>query len=443
MSPAGFTFKAHGYRLYDVPRASYPYARHAPVSRTDAELHDVQGVRMVQVNGRVFDHPVAQAAYGLSNLESFRITQDEFYLARARKQADRLIRRATRNGGSWYFPYSFSFDLHGLAEERVRPPWYSGMAQGQALSLFVRLAEATGEKQYRTAADATFASFLRPRGRATPWTVWVDGDGFLWLEEYAGPQPDRTYNGMMFGAWGLWDYWRLTKDARAEHLWDGALTTVVAYAPTIRNPGWVSSYCVSHPWSTAVGYHFIHISQLASLYEMSHHRDLARYAELLVDDYPPDVRGVASIGAGRHVAYRFDGNGRVVGRRTTVLVRPSSAPIDRRTRVKGRSGIWYRVSAGSLRGYYLPERAPSIVLRGSYLPMSWNPARLARLTGGPVVVRSFTSDGSVGRSRRVTPSEVPAFGVSSTAHWNGVRQALVADGPLAGYWVPLGSVAFG
>jgi hypothetical protein len=250
---------------------------------------------------------------------------------------------------------------------------------------------------------------------------------------------------MMFGAWGLWDYWRFTGDSRARRLWDGALTTLVAYAPTIRNAGWVSSYCVSHPWSMVVDYHLIHISQLASLHQMSHHPALARQTEAFVEDYPPpDVRGVVAFAAGRHAAYRFDGNGRAIGRRTLTLARPSSAPAGRRTRIKGRSGIWYLVTAGALRGHYVRERPPSVALRGGYLPISWTPARPARLAAGRAVVgHTFATNGTITGSRRITPSAVTTFGVSRTEHWNGVRQALVADGPLAGHWIPIAAVTFG
>jgi len=443
--PLGFTVKAFGYALEQVARDAYPYARGTPVARTDAGVHDAAGVRMARVNGTLYDHPVAQASYGLENLESYRLTNDGFYLTRAQAQADRLVSRAVRVGGALYLPYPFSFDLHGLTTQRVFAPWYSAMAQGQALSLFVRLAEVTGQAKYRTAADGVFASYLRPRGSATPWTVWVDANGYLWLEEYAGAHPDRTYNGLMFGAFGLWDYHRLTGDDRARLLWDAAVTTVVAYAPTIRNAGWLSSYCLSHEWSVVETYHLIHISQLASLYAMTHHPALARYAEVFLTDYPPPaVSGLVRFAAGTYVGYRFDATGKIVARTTVRLARTSSAPADQRIRIKGRAGMWYHVTAGSLRGYDVQERVGSVVLRGSYQALTWAPARTGRLAAGaPVTGYAFAADGSVTGSRRITPATATSFGVSRTAEWNAVRHGLAADGPLAGLWVPLTSVTFG
>jgi D-glucuronyl C5-epimerase C-terminus len=443
-APRIFTFNTHGFGLYDIPRESYPYALNSPVDRIDTGTHDPSEVRMALVNGKLYDHPVGQATYGLANLESYRITNDSFYLRRAEQQAGRLISRAVVAGGAWYVPYPFSFDLHGLVSQRIYEPWYSAMAQGQILSLLVRLAETTGDARYRAAADGVFATYLRPSTTSRPWTVWVDRGGYLWLEEYAGPHPDRTYNGQMFAAWGLWDYWRLTGDARARHLWDGALTTVVAYAPTIRNAGWLSSYCLSHQWAIAETYHLIHISQLATMYSMTHNPALAQYSEAFMDDYPPPgVAGAVRFGAGHCVGYKFTYAGAVVARRTTTFSHPASAPADLRTRIKGRSGMWYRITAGVLGGYYVQERPRTVVLGGMYLPLEWNPTRTGLLAAGRAVIGyEFAADGAVTGSRRVTPSAVTSFGVSRTAHWNAARHALAVNGPLAGLWVPLAAVTF-
>lgn len=440
-TPLTFDFKTLGFQAHDLPRESHPYARSDPIARIDAEPHDRNGVRIVVVAGRRYDHPVAQATFGLNNLESYRVSGDNLYLDRAAAQARRLMDRAKRHGGAWYLPYPFRFDLHGLAGESMVPPWFSAMAQGQALSLFVRLYEVTGEPQYRTAADAVFASFLRPRATSRPWTVWIDTSGYLWLEEYAGPRPDRTYNGQIFAAWGLWDYWRLTDDPRAGRLWDGALTTIAAYAPTIRNPRWISSYCLSHQWSTVWTYHEIHIQQLATLYTLSHDARFAQYAETFVQDYPPPVvHGVVRFAVGVHTGYVFAADGRVVRRATVTLIRPSSAPADQRIRVRGQPGLWYRMTAGALAGYYVQEQpaASRVVLHGRYLGFTWSPARVGHLPAGRAVTGyTFDSSGSVTGSRRVHPAEATTFSVSQTAQWNAERYALAATGPLTGYWIPV------
>ena len=243
----------------------------------------------------------------------------------------------------------------------------------------------------------------------------------------SGLRPDRTFNGLIFSLWGLWDYWRLTKDARAQSLWDGAITTVLAYASSIRNAGWASSYCMSHPWSIVTKYHLIHIVQLATLYRMSHHPALARYAEALVGDYPPPaLKGTVSLPAGRLTGFCFSSKGRVLRHRTLRLSRRASVSTDNRVRIKNR-GIWYRVTNGPLEGLYVPESPPTVVLQGSCVSMDWDPVRSGRLAAGREAVgRVFTASGAVVQTRRVSPSEATPVGVSRTACWNGVRHAYVA-----------------
>jgi hypothetical protein len=296
LPPLQFTFQRAGHGLYDLPDHRLPYREAVP--RRDAGLRDRHGVRMYRDRGRLVDHPVAQAAYGLANAEKYRASRDEFYLRRAEDQARRLLDRATEHRGAWYLPYPFDFSLHGMAHERLRAPWYSAMAQGQALSLFVRLHELTRDPTYRRAADGVFASFLQPGPRlvpgrvagaglppaAAPWVVFVDGRGYLWLEEYASRRPDRTFNGHIFAAWGLWDYWRMTRDGRAAQLWDGALTTLRAYYPTMRRPGGPSRYCVSHPVYDAK-YHEVHVVQMRMLAAMTRNTVFARFAAQLAADH--------------------------------------------------------------------------------------------------------------------------------------------------------------
>src|SRR5829696_5179286 len=138
------------------------------------------------------------------------------------------------------------------------------MAQGQALTLFVRLFEATGKAEYRIASDGVFASFRFAQGGPEPWTVRLLGSN-LWLEEYAGPVTDGTFNGHMFAAFGLWEYWRLTKSGTARLLLQGALASVKDRAPELRVSGWRSHYCLEHQ-EDAGRYHFTHIHQLHKLY---------------------------------------------------------------------------------------------------------------------------------------------------------------------------------
>jgi hypothetical protein len=437
LPPLTFTFKASDYTIADMPRERYPYARTSPIPLVDSGVHDAAGVRMHRIGNTLYDHPVGQAGYGLENLESYLLTDDPAYLNRAKAQAQRLIDRARKVVEAWYLPYPFDFNLHGVAADRMVAPWYSAMAQGQAISLFIRLYEATGDETYRNAADGVFASFLRPRSTSSPWVVWVDSQQHLWLEEYPRNPSDRTLNGHLFATFGLWDYWRLTQDERAKKLYQGAVTMAVDYFPQFRNTSWISQYCLQHPTRLSDKYHLIHIREFFLLFGMSRNLAVARIAENLIKDYPPpEVSGSVRFAAGTHEGVVFTSSGTVSSRKTITLTRASSAPADRRIRIKGQPGFWYRITAGALASHYVQEKWAISTLQGRYVRYDYYPARRATMNPNTQYIGiEFDSAGRTLSEVRVTPTTATSFGVVQTAVFNGREHLLAETGPLAGRWI--------
>ena len=83
----------HRTGLVPVDGASLLYAG-SPTPRVDSGTHDSAGVRMALRDGRLYNHPVGQAQYGLLNVSTYLLSHDAFYLNRAVAQANRLV--ATR-----------------------------------------------------------------------------------------------------------------------------------------------------------------------------------------------------------------------------------------------------------------------------------------------------------------------------------------------------------
>ena len=146
---------------------------------------------------KIWEHPVAQIQYGLINLNSYRLTKNRAYLDIAVANAQRNIDRKVESAGAWYYPYDFDFAVHGDTTETLKAPWYSAMAQGQALSLFVRLYEYTKDEKWKAAADATFASLRQAPEGTAPFASRVDGERSALVrgvpavpgrEQRAGPQ---------------------------------------------------------------------------------------------------------------------------------------------------------------------------------------------------------------------------------------------------------------
>jgi hypothetical protein len=432
-SSVPFRFKRYDFEI--SPRTRPPYSLTSPGPVEGWGVVDRFGVRVADLGGRLYDHPVGQAQYGINLVESYRITSDSRYIAKARMQAQRLIDRADGYTGGWFYPYPFRYALHGVYEI-YEPPWYSHMAQGQALTLFCRLGRITGEEKFRGAADHTFLSYLVKAGNGHPWGVYVI-DGLLWFEEYANPRAvrgDLTYNGHIFSGWGLWDYWLWTGDERARVMLQGALTTAVDVSPQIRSRQWRSRYCVLHG-KDAGDYHTTHIGQHLINHGMTGHSSFAEIADLLAYDFPRQgVSGTIRFNSGGHTGYRFDSHGNVLAQKTIDLSSRSYAPSEERDKVMNRKGIWYRVAAGTLDGYRVRETPGRLYQLGECAALGYRVDRRGRaFVDHP---RAYTID-SAGRMTSVTTDYHvgDTVAIDRRAYLNGVQHLRLPDGPRAGRWL--------
>ena len=439
-------FATLGYRPRSITAQAHPYALSSPIGLVDQGVHDADGVRMLRIGTTLFDHPVGQALYGLANVSSYDLTGDARYLDRAIAQATRLLDRKIVSRDAWYFPYPYDFALHGLAPETMRAPWYSAMAQGMALSLFVDLYQRTSDDSWLTAATGTVASFANEPQAGMPWTVHVDDAGYLWLDEYPVDPPnasDFTLNGHLFAAFGLFDYATLSGDALTTQWFDGGVTTARHYGASFAPDGfrvqyWRSAYCLRHH-VLDVKYHGIVTSQFIALHSMTADAVFARVSDLYRSDYPQSLTSRVRFAAGSWTGYVFDSQGRVVRTRQISLSRASSAPSDRYTRIKGR-GLYYRITAGGLRGYWVAERAERVHATGQYGTARYYPSRSAVFPIGRTVGYRFDANGVRNASRSISLGSKSSAPFDQTAMFGGRRYARITAGALSGYWVPTAAV---
>lgn len=287
------TWATTGWEL--STQAPAPYSDRPPVDvRDPAQRIDATGLRIYQRRdtGQRADHPVVYAQYGISALMEYERTGNPVWLNRAIRNADRLVQIRTEREGAWWYPYPFSWSY---IDRTLSAPWWSAMGQGQALSLFVRLADATGQAKWQTAADRTWQTFTQAWSEKEPWARVII-DGHLYLEEYAGDvAPLLVLNGQIFAIFGLYDYWAATGSPDAARVLDGAATTVLEMMPRVRNPGDVSFYCghadyCRQPYWQNRKYHEIHSWQLATLGTITDDERFDEWADLLRSDWAPTLR---------------------------------------------------------------------------------------------------------------------------------------------------------
>jgi hypothetical protein len=438
-----FSYQQDGFAFRDLRGAAVPYVPKSEVAKDDDVPRDADGVRMHEVGGQLYDHPNFQAGYGIANLESYRLTGDEFYLDRALVQARHLVGHRVESRGAWFYAYTFDFRVHGNPRETMRAPWYSGLAQGKALSFFSRLAEVTDDDRWREAADRTFASFLLPPSRTDPWVARVDRYDLLWLVEYphqADPEKsDHVFNGHMSAIVGLWDYYRVSKEPVALEMYDGSITTMRRYLPIIRVPDAPSLYCVPHATPASGSYHTLHISQFVFLWLMTGEAEFVRTADTLRDDAPPPVleeERVVEFRAESQVGYVFDlQSGAVLARDNATVQVGSTDTTVRRMRI-GHRGIFYRMATGPLAGTWVAEGPDVAMVTGPIAEVAYKGLRYARLQRGRTYVgHTFDASGKLIDTEQVVPTDDQEVWFDKSAWVNGIPAGHVAVGPLTGAWV--------
>lgn len=434
-----FTFETGPYALRALAPESLPYNGSTLVS--SCGLTDALGVAMFKhLDGNIYNHPVNQARCALNMMRNYRLDPAPAYLDQAIANANRLVATSVTHRGGTFFPYPFSWNNPNRG--RMVPPWFSAMAQGQALSTFVRLHEWTGDPVWLQRAHGVFASFKVPRGDGTPWVVGVE-DGRLWLDEYPSTPLDRVFNGHNFGMYGLYDYWRVTGSAEARLLVLGAIHSSWTMVPRLRVLGGISQYCLSQKCLDHrvrnPAYHVTHIGQMRQIHAITGHWHFASTAEALAADRPVPTSGRAVLSSGTHAGYRFDAAG--IGTLASSADLPSSTDYRYERRdvpggaVRPGNGIWLRLVEGPLAGLWVRESMRARPL-GFVDRLQFGVDRRVRVEAGRYVGRTYGSDGAVtGSVEAMTGAMVWSY--REYARINGAPSILLSSGPLAGAWLTL------
>lgn len=425
---------------YLVADSQLPYAKSKSCPQVDPGVHDAQGVRMFNVGSTMYNHPVGQAQTGINCVGAYLATHDPASLSRAEANAQRLIDRRVESRGAWFYPYPFDFAIHGDTSVLMKAPWYSAMAQGQALSLFVMLWKVTGDQQWRTAADNTVKSLALGPSGTLPFVSYIDANSYLWLEEYARlpiAKSEQVFNGLNFAIFGLYDYWRTTGSTDYVPLMNAALATSDHYAATFfRRAQWVSKYSVYHAWDS-YDYHPTHRTQMLQLHGYTHRPAFATYADELADDYPSDATaGWVIFSPGVQWAYRFDGSGAITASLKVTLPSSSMAPFDSRKRIQGR-GVYTHITAGRFAGWWVAEVADHAHPTAPSGSNVYSVERGLGIAAGTYTGRAYDSTGKQIGTKTGTLPRASYAPIGVRAIINARPCVLVSAGVWKGYWLTL------
>ena len=180
---------------------AYPFDWHEIDDFSNLTM-DAQEIPQVYLGRALGWHynPVAIAQYGLHCLTGFAQegrVRDQF---KARAMAEWLAehQQEWRNGiGAWVYSYDESF--YG-----PRAPWISAMAQGEAISLLLRMSQMGDTTAYEDAARRAMLAFVYPVSDGGVVQAFPDGSPAF--EEYPTSPRSLVLNGMLFALLGVRDY---------------------------------------------------------------------------------------------------------------------------------------------------------------------------------------------------------------------------------------------
>ena len=246
--------------------------------------YDAAGIPILDYHGVIGlqYNPIAIAQWGLANYNRFCETSEEARWQKTLKAADWLVANLEQNAhGLWVWNHHFDWDYR----DTLKAPWYSGLAQGQGVSLLLRAhAHAhTEDEKYQRAAEKAFVALTRPiaEGGVLFEDASKDNEKNLWIEEYLVDPPTHILNGFMWALWGVFDFWLARADASAKGIFDRGVETLVRNLARF-DTGYWSLYEQSGTRLKMLAspfYHQLHIVQLRVMFRLTGDARFAAVAE--------------------------------------------------------------------------------------------------------------------------------------------------------------------
>lgn len=203
-------------------------------------------------SGETIYFSIAIFQYGLGAYDLYLLSEkkDATMLQKAIACADWAIENQQEDGAWVTFAY-----------ETPEYP-YSAMAQGEAISLLLRVYQETKDNKYLEAAKKSKDFMLLSFEEGGP-TKYEGDDVYL----YECPKDPLILNGWVFSIWGLMDYCKMVGDPATNDVLDRTLKTLEKRLPVFNLRYW-SMYedgkRICSPF-----YHKLHIAQLSVMFDLT------------------------------------------------------------------------------------------------------------------------------------------------------------------------------
>lgn len=224
-----------------------------------------EGVPLVRYN-RSRDwqsNPVTVCQYALNNLQKFLENGNTENRKIFMDQVNWLIHHIEDGPGNsavWLYRIDIPFYM-------LTSPWISGMAQGEALSVFIRAFQLTEEDFYLHIADRIWKifGFTTEQGGV----IGRFPGGSIIIEEYPTQPCSCVLNGFILALFGIYDYIRFCSNHNAKRLFDDCIESLESNLNRYDSGFW-SYYDLYRPYRlTSRSYHRLHLLLLNKLFEIT------------------------------------------------------------------------------------------------------------------------------------------------------------------------------
>ena len=163
---------------------------------------DSKGIPLLDYQGQIGKqyNPIAISQWGLGNYNIWKTTSDENCKEKFLACANWLEQNLRKKNGInlWFHDFDFEY------RDTLKKPWYSGLAQGQGLSVLLRAYQVSQNKKYLHASQSVFMSLTVEVKNGG--VLYEDNNKDIWIEEYIVNPPTHILNGFIWALWGIYDY---------------------------------------------------------------------------------------------------------------------------------------------------------------------------------------------------------------------------------------------
>lgn len=210
-------------------------------------------------------HPIVIIQYALAQYDVMLSSNDMDQASFAKMEFVRCARWLQDNAKAEsacrfvHWPYSFS-----LRTPRLKPPWSSGMAQGQAASVLARLHSIEPSDAILLLVGRTLAAFEYSVSNGGMITIDEDHQS-IFIEEVAAKPVLSILNGCLYALRGIIDVVDIMGLDKYSSMVERCVKGVEARLPRFDTGSW-SRYSLGLRFHLAPDYyHLVHIKQLAHL----------------------------------------------------------------------------------------------------------------------------------------------------------------------------------